>query len=121
MIRATILCRILPRLEFRAWHDGSLCWLWTGSLRGGQRRRNGPQYGQIWIDGANHYVHRLVFLAFKGYLPDVVGHEHGCGRGRCVNPGYLFDQTRRENARRAAAKTNLGDPDGYDEGWEVEL
>jgi len=108
--------RILPRLQF----EGD-CWLWKGSLRGGNRRGRGACYGQISIHGRPAYVHRVMYEIFHGSIPSgqVVDHTHVCGLGRCVNPKYLSITSHRQNSRYAAEVTNHGTRDSYNETDEL--
>jgi hypothetical protein len=95
--------QILPRLTF----EGD-CWLWTGALRGGERRY-GERYGVIRVRPHGlFYVHRVVFHLLVRPLEaeEVVDHGHDCGLGHCVNPTYLQATSRENNARLAAAVTN---------------
>ena len=116
--------RILPRLDFVEASDGTLCWLWKGARRGGERRsHSGPRYGCIRIRRELLYVHRVVYVLFKGEIPDGadVDHSHLCGLGHCVNPRYLDAVDKNTNLRRAAALTNVGDRYAYEQEEEWTL
>lgn len=73
------------------------CWLWAGYVK-----PNG--YASFYPGGGRHvqkvYVHRWVYEATAGAIPE--GHEvdHLCYVRHCVNPDHLELVTRRENLDR---------------------
>jgi hypothetical protein len=75
------------------------CWLWTGHVL-----PNG--YGQVWIAGKHHLVHRVMHEQEIGPIPEgmTVDHVHarGCRHKHCGNPAHLEAVTLPENIRRAA-------------------
>ena len=90
---------------------GSGCWLWTGATDG-----NG--YGRIFLrrnDGKATYesVHRLMYMLFRGPIPEGTEPDHTCRVRACVNPGHLEAVTHKVNVLRGvgiashnAAKTH---------------
>lgn len=88
-----------PRLyfSFRGQEPGE-CWLWTGWSQGG--------YGYTRVgsrtDGTRRQVrvHRLMFEAAKGPIPDGLVIDHLCRNKLCGNPAHLDAVTQRENVLR---------------------
>lgn len=82
----------------------SRCHRWQGC-------RSSDGYGQIKVDGAKLYVHRVAYALFVGDLIDGMHIDHvrarGCRHRDCWNPEHLEQVTPQENARRAFAA--LGD------------
>ncbi len=68
------------------------CSLWTGAT-------NRKGYGQVWFRGSMRQVHRVVYEAVWGAIPE--GHMvmHLCDEPGCVNPDHLRTGTARDNAR----------------------
>lgn len=72
------------------------CILWMGvKIRTG--------YGRIMLDGRRYAVHRVVYMAFKGPIPDGLELDHLCRVRHCVNPHHLEAVTHAENIRRIHA------------------
>ena len=69
------------------------CWLWCGSLKG-----NG--YGEVSVDGVRSGVHRVVYEALVGPIPEGLQIDHLCRVRHCVNPDHLEPVTPGENIRR---------------------
>jgi len=57
------------------------CWLWTGGVTGG--------YGKCYIDGRQSYVHRVVYAALVGSIPEGALIDHLCHNKPCCNPEHL--------------------------------
>ncbi|MBT1154359.1 HNH endonuclease [Aminobacter anthyllidis] len=74
-------------------YEGDECLAWPFS-----RSSNG--YGQVWVDGKVHAVHRLVCEEVNG-LPPTPEHEaaHKCGKGHesCCTKAHLVWKTHAEN------------------------
>lgn len=99
--------------ELRLWlsvalpETGSECWLWHGALNRG--------YGVIGDGGKVVRVHRMLYVRYRGAIPDGLEIDHLCHtadgecRGglcvhrRCVNPWHLEPVTTKENAERASS------------------
>lgn len=70
------------------------CWLWQGTIK------NDSGYGVIGIDYKKYYVHRLVYEALVGPIPDGMHIDHICRIRHCVNPDHLEPVTLAENVLR---------------------
>ena len=68
------------------------CWFYTGAKNGG--------YGAITIDGKKTVVHKLMYRAVIGEVPEGKELDHLCGIKHCVNPEHLQPVTHLENTRR---------------------
>lgn len=69
------------------------CWLWLG-------RRNSNSYGEIIIEGKRTPVHRVVYSALVGPIPDGFQLDHLCRVRHCVRPEHLEAVTQHENILR---------------------
>src|SRR5882757_1223849 len=79
------------------------CWIWTASCR----PCNGVEYGQFFVDGKNHYTHRLSYEWATGEIAPGVHVDHRCHVSRCVRPTHLQAGTRRQNTQnRRGANSN---------------
>jgi hypothetical protein len=86
------------------------CWLWNGSP-------NRSGYGQIKVDGRWPVVHKIVYEAFVGPVPEGMQLDHlchdprrctlasECPHRRCVRPSHMLPATPRENTLRSNAVT----------------
>ena len=85
-----------PNIDMSVWDriDASGdCWLWTGYLdRGG--------YGRTQVFGKNQGVHRAVWEALVGEIPDGLQIDHLCRNASCCNPDHLEVVTGQENMSR---------------------
>lgn len=76
------------------------CWLWQG-----RTMPNG--YGVISVRAGTGLVHRIVYTALVGPIPEGCEIDHLCRVKNCVRPNHLEPVTHAENVRRAgAAKTH---------------
>ena len=101
MIMAFIEERIWPRTN----RTGE-CWEWQGA-------RTKAGYGMIKLGprlSPNLYVHRLVFEAFNGSIPEGAYICHRCDNPRCCRPEHLFLGDARINNRDAASKGRTKGP-----------
>lgn len=69
-------------------------WQWGGSIDADGYGR----YGLVW---PTVFVHRLVWLALVGPIPDGLEIDHLCRRRSCVNPAHLRVTTHAENMATA--------------------
>ena len=69
------------------------CWLWTGA-------KNSNGYGTTRVAGRSTYVHRAVYEAVVGPIPDGLEMDHLCRVRHCYNPRHLEAVTHAENNRR---------------------
>lgn len=60
-------------------------------------------YGVAWHDGKVRLVHRFVYAALFGPIPDGYEIDHLCRVRACFNPLHLEAVTGAENRRRAVA------------------
>ena len=92
------------------WTPGG-CWEWQGALNDG--------YGIVGRDGTTRRVHRVVYEALVGPIPNGMDLDHLCRNRRCCNVLHLEPVTRRENLargigpavtrqRHATARANTG-------------
>ena len=65
------------------------CWVWTGAI-------NEAGYGRV----GNRYVHRAVYEALVGPIPEGHHLDHLCRVTRCCNPDHLEPVTHLEHASR---------------------
>lgn len=72
------------------------CWLWTGYLKNG--------YGVISAYDHPLYVHRVVFVVFRGQVPAGMEICHRCDVKTCVRPKHLFAGTQADNMADMRAK-----------------
>jgi hypothetical protein len=71
------------------------CWLWQGAL-------DTAGYGSIkGDDGRTRSVHRLVYEALVGPVPEGLVLDHLCRARQCCNPDHLEPVTPGENYRRS--------------------
>lgn len=72
----------------------STCWLWTGAT-------DSHGYGSFKLttpEGRfDRGAHRLVWIAFKGEVPEGLVLDHLCRVRHCVNPDHLRVVTQAEN------------------------
>lgn len=92
-MRRNTLESILSRLEIRKDSD---CWWWTGCL-------NTQGYGEVYYDGRQHLVHRLIFSMLHE-SPGGSWVLHECDNPVCCNPGHLYLGTARDNSNDMIAR-----------------
>lgn len=81
-------------------------WLWQGSL-------TSAGYGHVTLNGAQVYVHRLVYKHMVDDIPAGLEIDHMCLVRHCCNPAHLDVVTHSENMRRIAQRQtacNAGHP-----------
>ncbi|HEY7421438.1 MAG TPA: HNH endonuclease signature motif containing protein [Gaiellaceae bacterium] len=67
------------------------CWIWKGPYTGA--------YPRLTLSGGDPaYVHRLVYEAAKGSIPEWHDIHHACENKGCVNPAHLVALTRQIHA-----------------------
>jgi hypothetical protein len=75
---------------------GDGCWEWRGYVET-------DGYGRVWIDGAYHQAHRVMYELLVGPIPEGLEPDHLCRNRTCVNPGHLEPVTPAVNQQRGAA------------------
>lgn len=70
------------------------CWIWGGVVQ-----KNG--YGRVSKDSKLLLVHRAVYEAILGSIPDGMALDHLCRNRLCVNPEHLEPVTCQENLMRS--------------------
>ena len=76
------------------------CHIWQGALNKG--------YGQVWVDGRMHFVHRVRYEREVGPIPEGMHLDHffcDNGPGGCCNPAHVRPVTVRENTLRGSAQS----------------
>lgn len=81
------------------------CWLWAGKV-------DGRGYGQVYLGGGRKRpvlgrVHRLMFEAEFGEIPEGMYVCHRCDVPSCINPDHLFVGSHRDNMQDAARKGRI--------------
>lgn len=85
---------------------GDLCWEWWGS-------KNAKGYGRIQLGGTSgslFLVHRIMYSAYVGEIPDGLLVCHSCDNPSCCNPEHLFLGTEGQNTHDALTKDRLWQP-----------
>ena len=77
------------------------CWEWTGSIRNG--------YGRVWADGRRRTIHRVIWEALVGPIPDGLEIDHLCRNTICCNPDHLEPVTRSVNVQRGIKRNGRAD------------
>jgi len=95
--RATILKKVMSRVDLAPASIGGSCWVWQGPCSGNGR---GGGYPRMCLDGQTVAVHRVMFTNFYGFVPGKKQIDHVCRNRMCVNPHHLEMVTHRENQRR---------------------
>ncbi len=87
-----------PLLPTRFWEKTEQqgdCVVWMGA-------KSAYGHGQFGISqpGKTRYVHRIVYEAVNGPVPDGLELDHLCRTPACINPAHLEAVTHRENVLR---------------------
>lgn len=94
--KTTPLETIVGRIMSKVVYDFG-CWTWRSPSTTG----NG--YGLINHDGKMRLVHRVMFTAENGAIPEGAHIDHLCRNTFCCNPTHLEPVTQAENNRRSEA------------------
>ncbi len=77
--------------------------LWNGTHCWMRHRAKGLRYPIISRRGKTENLHRFIYKAIVGPIPEGLTLDHLCRRPYCCNPAHLEPVTSAENSRRAAA------------------
>jgi HNH endonuclease len=80
--------------------DGPLttqCWVWQGPVMGSLG------YGRVSHQGTDQYVHRIMYQACIGPIPDDLLVLHRCDNPACCNPEHLWIGCDQQNLHDAIA------------------
>lgn len=91
------LCRLSSRIVFSE-HG---CWVWTGA-------RTPTGYGNVRLNGANYYAHRVVYALTWGETPAGAVLRHSCDNPSCVRPDHILAGTQADNQRDMALRDRCG-------------
>lgn len=94
-----------PRIPARIWRllvvdTVTGCWVWVGY-------RSSADYGRTWWQGRRQMVHRVLFAALVGPIPDGLQLDHRCHNRPCANPSHTEPVTPRENTLRGIGPSAL--------------
>lgn len=70
------------------------CWIFAG------HKHSVIGYGVVWEKRKQQLVHRVMYEAVKGRIPDGLTIDHLCRVRACVNPDHLEAVTLKENTLR---------------------
>lgn len=92
----TVLARVdqngpIPTNPSRPLSTG--CWLWTGGCFP-------AGYGSVSMGNKTHLVHRVVYEALVGQIPEGLDLDHLCRVRRCCRPDHLEPVTTQVNIAR---------------------
>lgn len=82
--------------------DAAGCWIWTGSVMS-QPRETG-NHGATTVDGEAMGVHRAMWIALYGELPEDICVCHTCDKPPCIHPFHLWPGTHADNMRDCMLK-----------------
>lgn len=90
--------RILAKVETVTPDEGVVvpgpCWLYTGHWA------DAKGYRKIKWMGRSVYVHRALWTAVHGTIPDGLVLDHKCRQHSCCNPDHMEPVTVAENTQR---------------------
>lgn len=85
---------VVTRIRAKVIESNTGCWLFTGCLvRGG--------YGHIRVAGRSRLVHRVMYEATYGPIPEGLHVDHLCRVRNCCRPDHLEAVTREVNLARS--------------------
>jgi HNH endonuclease len=84
------------------------CWLYRGHVGSSQK------YAQIMVPGIGYpMVHRLMYEAAYGPMPDGLQTDHLCRQTLCCRPSHMEAVTPRENTLRSNGITAVNARKGF--------
>ena len=87
---------MLELIKSRVTIDENGCWIYPSTKTN--------RYANLRIGDKNKKVHRLVYEAIHGSIPEKMEICHKCDVGHCCNPEHLFLGTHTDNMRDMARK-----------------
>jgi hypothetical protein len=87
----SVVNRIMNRVQMIPEARG--CWLWEGF-------ETADGYGRVMYDGKSRFVHRVMYEAVRGAIPEGLVIDHLCRMRSCCNPDHLEVVTRLVNNQR---------------------
>jgi len=92
-------------LDLFEYKDGNLYWKKPrkGTLKNKKAGYLSIKYIVVMINGKNYMLHRLVFLMFNGYLPELIDHKDGNPLNNRVE--NLREASKSENSCNAKARS----------------
>jgi hypothetical protein len=92
---------VLETIDRRSHPNADGCRIWRGMV-------NGKGYGMIRCGGKMITVHRVIYAARKGEIPEGMHVLHRCDKRRCCNPDHLFLGSNDDNIADKCAKDRSG-------------
>jgi hypothetical protein len=86
---------LLERIKSRCVRNERGCLVWTGAKT--YDRHHPLGYGQIWLNGANARVHRLMWSLVNGPIPEGFIVMHTCDNPPCCEPTHLVIGSHADN------------------------
>lgn len=80
----------------------------VGECHEWQGLRNNHGYGRVSVLGWPVYLHRLIYQAAHGLIPDGLHVLHRCDNPSCIRPEHLFLGTHRDNMADMVTKGRGG-------------
>lgn len=83
------------------------CWEW-------QRACTSAGYGNLRVEGRSLQVHRAMWMAFRGPIPDGMFILHSCDNRKCANIAHLRVGTAKDNTADKRARNRFVTRKGLD-------
>lgn len=87
--------KLYDKLVARTKPDGD-CWIWQGAV-GSVRQYQSAVRGETYYNGEYLSVHRAMWMAAYGPIPEKRCVCHSCDSSLCVNPEHLWLGTHQQN------------------------